>query len=386
MIKYPYSDVHTMNLDWILNKIKEMEIKIENFSPYSPGIKTVKDYGAMGDGFTDDSNAIQECFKNENVIIFPSATYLIANDIAPLSGNKIVIGFPNATILEDAEATVAFSNLTNIVVNGLTFKSGSNKPSANIIGYRSKNITIENCIFENAKKFNVQMSTCGNTTIRNCKMLGTDEHCGISLSIDAGFENTEYGSGGWTVINGCYITECGLDGIIANNYHVAISNCTITNCGNSTPAAGIYQNNKRDLRVTNCTIKDCTGNGLDIIYSIYVDVSDCMVEHCKSAGFFFAESGLINLSNCFAYNNGYDPIDNTQNSGFVFAKSGANPCNNLYLSHCFAVANKHYGYRFFDCINAYRDICYAANNVDGDMSLSGSIKDADYSTVLPENL
>lgn len=52
---------------------------------YNTGIVNVKDFGAVGDGVTDDSNAISNCIKyardNGMTVIVPPSTYLIATPI-----------------------------------------------------------------------------------------------------------------------------------------------------------------------------------------------------------------------------------------------------------------------------------------------------------------
>lgn len=53
-------------------------------------IKTVKDYGAKGDGATDDTNAIKQCIANESIIYFPSGTYRVTETLT--LDNKHMVG------------------------------------------------------------------------------------------------------------------------------------------------------------------------------------------------------------------------------------------------------------------------------------------------------
>ena len=44
-------------------------------------IRTVKDYGAKGDGVTDDTAAIKTCINNESLIYFPAGTYRVTETL-----------------------------------------------------------------------------------------------------------------------------------------------------------------------------------------------------------------------------------------------------------------------------------------------------------------
>lgn len=44
-------------------------------------IKTVKEYGAKGDGTTDDTAAIKSCIANESIIYFPAGTYRVTESL-----------------------------------------------------------------------------------------------------------------------------------------------------------------------------------------------------------------------------------------------------------------------------------------------------------------
>lgn len=41
MIKYPYSDFHEMNLDWVLEKVKELGTKVDDFESEVAEVKAI---------------------------------------------------------------------------------------------------------------------------------------------------------------------------------------------------------------------------------------------------------------------------------------------------------------------------------------------------------
>ena len=53
-------------------------------------IKTVKDYGARGDGVTDDTAAIKACIDNESLVYFPAGTYRVIETLT--LDNKHMVG------------------------------------------------------------------------------------------------------------------------------------------------------------------------------------------------------------------------------------------------------------------------------------------------------
>ena len=53
-------------------------------------LRTVKDYGAKGDGTTDDTEAIKKCIENESTIYFPKGRYIVSEKLVII--NKFVVG------------------------------------------------------------------------------------------------------------------------------------------------------------------------------------------------------------------------------------------------------------------------------------------------------
>ena len=170
----------------------------------------VRDYGAVGDGQTDDRAAIQAAIdaaatgSGGGVVQFPAGTYLV-EEIVVLKSNITLTLDQNATILnginqashpsiifmtgpftEDGEQ-VLWGSTQNITITGGTIDmngelntSGSaakNLPNigssgAFALGY-SSNVTIENVTFRDSYKGHaIQICACNGVTIKNCSFLG----------------------------------------------------------------------------------------------------------------------------------------------------------------------------------------------------------------------
>lgn len=107
----------------------------------------VKDYGATGDGTTDDTSAINSAIADANtdnggIVHFPLGTYIVANPLTtPVSYTVIKgVGMGSIIKLSSSWSGAQVFNLTNsnVTITGLTFVGGPNitaspNPAANMI-------------------------------------------------------------------------------------------------------------------------------------------------------------------------------------------------------------------------------------------------------------
>lgn len=75
---------------------------------------SVKDYGAKGDGVTDDTQAIQEAIDNNSSVFFPEGNYIISQAIVINKSNVSIIGSNkiNCIITRRGENTSGLESLT----------------------------------------------------------------------------------------------------------------------------------------------------------------------------------------------------------------------------------------------------------------------------------
>ncbi|CAH9016519.1 putative right-handed parallel beta-helix repeat-containing protein [Vibrio phage 242E40-1] len=79
-------------------------------------VVNVKDFGATGDGSTDDATAINACFQsmtNGGTVYFPDGTYFIGTNITPLSNTTIQGGGNSIIKLKDHTVSVLFEFTSN---------------------------------------------------------------------------------------------------------------------------------------------------------------------------------------------------------------------------------------------------------------------------------
>lgn len=207
----------------------------------SPGTFNVRDYGAKGDGTTDDTTAIQTCINVAagagRVYIPPSAGAYIHDTLAIPAGSHITLDGVtklsaglgrhiwhfdgNGSVLEgsgtiDGNASaisggalssgigVSRAGLSDLVARGLHVTNVKNWP-VNITG--ATNVLVQGCTFSNSNNSAEFAAGCTNCVFDNCTVFGCLTDHGLAI----------YGG-----CNNCAITNCvaynnGATGIIVAN-------------------------------------------------------------------------------------------------------------------------------------------------------------------------
>ena len=149
-------------------------------------IVNVKDYGATGDGITDDASAIQDALdalaSTGGIIFFPKGTYTLKSSLIYYSYQSLI--FENGAKLKSGlsslnnlmrcycDSTITGYNGTHDVrIIGGTFEGGSYQLDCTLLGMaHSKNILIDRCSFLNGMVgyHNVEINSSSNVRITNC--------------------------------------------------------------------------------------------------------------------------------------------------------------------------------------------------------------------------
>lgn len=230
---------------------------------------SVKDFGAMGDGTTDDSVAIQyavtEC--EGTTLYFPSGTYIVGTPIT-VPNNITMVGDLGTTTLKlktkiyspssgDMFVISGVSNVSVIGINGDGNKGniGSTRNPFHVI-YQSDNITFSDCSFANCEGITLNFSDdVDNIMVKSCSFT----NCGGNKDGSDGYRWQAVafsgGAGGRSSnikIVGCSFSEVGLDCI-------SLSDCdNVVVADNASNSTYTFLFNTPDPRYsTNLTV---TGN------------------------------------------------------------------------------------------------------------------------------
>lgn len=187
---------------------------------------SVKDFGAKGDGVTDDSTAIQTCINNASVIFFPSGSYLISTTIS-IPSYKTLQGNGQATIQLKANSNSHMFRIadgaTNVVIDGfiidgqkVTNTGGNGITTGTGVGNTS--INIRNNYVKNCSNFGIYFAgtTLYDITVINNSVTGCTA---AGITADGNVSKFEYNNNrAW--LNGTHgigIIGIAIDGTINSN-------------------------------------------------------------------------------------------------------------------------------------------------------------------------
>lgn len=174
-------------------------------------VVNVKDFGAVGDGLTNDMPAINDAFLNANgkTVYFPSGVYALAVGEVNLCSVVRVVGH-NATIKQTTENTPCFrADLTttaSVTIEGLTFEGVGNADTSVITQLPSdesaqgcgvmikeaRDCTIRDCTFKHFNNVGLFVVNGINILIENCEFEGTRPLQG-DANIDKNTNIKQYG-------------------------------------------------------------------------------------------------------------------------------------------------------------------------------------------------
>ena len=273
---------------------------------------SVKDYGAVGDGVTDDSAAIQDCIDNEQYIYIPDGTYIVKN--IELKSHRTIIGTKNAILelahgltSDDALGTVSsglFSfdyatilwadDKSDIRLYGFTLNGSSNDRSGefiqanNLWAYKCSDIHIDNMDITDALNDNVQIYDSSFLYVTNNHISYSGQAIekypletnipGDTLLFHYHCRNIECHN---NIIDHSHSVGIEFEGRgITNNFDssdgisiVNISNCIVRD----SRAHGFMMYNCYDLTITNCSDIVSSGfNGFSMIGGNRITMSNCV--------------------------------------------------------------------------------------------------------------
>lgn len=164
----------------------------------------VLDFGAVGDGVTDDTTAIQAALDDKQTdggtIYFPAGVYKVTASLLFYSNQQLIFE-PGATILQGAaidnllmtycgSTVTGYNGTHDSVVYGATFDGSTYEENNTLVGtVHAKNITFEKCIFKNAygSWHNLEINSTYNAKVIDCEFEGSRKTSsyGCLIQLDA---------------------------------------------------------------------------------------------------------------------------------------------------------------------------------------------------------
>ncbi len=168
----------------------------------------VKDFGAKGDGITDDTQAIQAAIDSDcRNIFFPEGNYLILSTVRVKSNSRLCGSSTKTKLILDQDLYFFYTYNTiieNFTISSPNFsKTDRTNTTAKINTTRANTLSINHVFFENINGTSIHLYDTKNVQIRNCKFhnagliyIRSDTVTGLfennELTSDSDFENDYY--------------------------------------------------------------------------------------------------------------------------------------------------------------------------------------------------
>jgi hypothetical protein len=225
---------------------------------------SVKDFGATGDGVTDDTAAIQTALTSTGKnIVFPRGNYLITSPIT-FRADRRVIDFDNSKIIMSGASTrfnvasyagVLAATLKNGKFEGdsaetcFYFYSPDSLTNLSALAVWGAKFILDTCEFRGFSKENVKANKAHSSLITNCDFYGTDS---TSFSETGGWDAPSSDSVGILFAGG--YGQAGYDDAYSFSNGNIVRQCRFTNYNIGFSGISTGRNDK----IENCTFENCS--------------------------------------------------------------------------------------------------------------------------------
>lgn len=351
MFKYPWTNFHELNLDWLIRQIRSGNLDCWAIRP---------------EAFPESENPVQDAVDfaaNNGMIVLLSSTYNIDKTIVTYDGS-VIVGLPGSRLRSVQQDCPGFAPTTliscesNLLVYGVTFDGDKLSPSGSVIpsdlqpgesfvmaplirGASKHNITFANCSwtgydsnrstsFSSVNYACLGLSSCEDVQLIDCTFEDClREGCVFEACNSVTVERCTFNMGDYT---GHTYTEIG----IGQTNNVRIIDCDIVK--GDTVTSSVINAMGDDITIQGCHIRAIASNfGIDYGNEISntftannLLITECTLE-CHISG---ATTFPIDHTNIKIINNLIDATDITSGSG-VIAVYGSN-------DNAFQILNNHF--------------------------------------------
>ena len=232
----------------------------------------IKQFGATGDGTTDDSNAIKAALATGLDLIVPEGTYL-----TNLSAE--VYNYGHLTGTDREKCILKFTNkaeIKNLYLDNLSFIAGDTLTTLfDITDTSSRAYHINNCVFDGDNKADYLIHGGATSVTSTCEITNSTftkfNKCGVEF----------FGVGDYFLADNCQFTALG---------NATTDKCRAISLGSTTdPLIKWTRTHINNCIVDNLTTMDSTGNDSVECQAIrvrggYVDIINCSISNIHGEG------------------------------------------------------------------------------------------------------
>lgn len=283
-------------------------------------IVSVKDFGAVGDGTTDDTAAITDALSSGSVVYFPAGAYLFSSLTIP-AGSKGILGNSSATV------TLLASHIARSANDNIVYYSGSG-------GLSIDGVTLDLQYSEFSDTYGIRINSASDVSIRHFAIIGTAKY-GIYIT---DCENVTVDQ--WSAIGntGGFESACFALSGTQSNKAIHVRNGRVS--GTFDNAAGMNGCYESSIRFNRCEGTGTTGFSFSLNKCFHSDISHNYSKNSENEAFQLTDTRYctIALNHAEWDNSSGDDfgisIDGTAVGGFTlrFNKVIGNTIRNSYKS------------------------------------------------------
>ncbi|WP_158235822.1 right-handed parallel beta-helix repeat-containing protein [Deinococcus sp. UR1] len=233
---------------------------------------SVKDFGARGDGRTDDTAALRRALATRGKNIhFPAGTYLVGSVVTvdgasrqKLTGTGATIQASPSFVRQGDNAVLYIKNARDLVVDGLTVtghRTDSTHPGVDIDGVRvasSQSVTLQNVTIGRAPTNGLTILSSQNVTVQDSKFAHSTRHGIWSSKSDNVrlLRNTVQGNG---APNSLTYGGIGILATVGNGFH-AEGNTILETCDSGTKTEAV-----NNVTYINNTVRTFGKDGIKVM-------------------------------------------------------------------------------------------------------------------------
>ena len=240
----------------------------------SGGVVNVIDYGAAGDGTTDDTDAIRDAIdalRDDQTLLIPAGSTFKHTNYLRIDGRQRIRVTGGGTLAHsgdvDGTSSLMLIDCDDVVVSNITLTSSATtrrdgNESHRLFVQDSTSVTIKDIAIDGSQAAGVLLQTVTNFLIENVS---------ASNTLADSFHFTHGSSYG--TVRHCSSTGSGDDGFAVVSYDTHPTPCAYINFFHCSVTAQLW------------------GRGLTVVGGDHIDYSDCLVNGSSGAGIYIACEG-----------------------------------------------------------------------------------------------